>query len=115
MAEKLTEDAQEEGTYVIDFAWLDENGAAVTPSTMTWTLVDENGDVVNSRQDVAISGLSTTNSIVLSGLDLAIPDTDMSYRLKRYVRYAGTYVSTLGTLPLTGEVWFNLINHRAKA
>lgn len=114
MATKLDEDAQEEGTYIIDFAWFDEDDNAVTPATMQWALSDEDGNIVNSKEDVAITGLSTTNYVILSGNDLAIPDTEQS-DVKRFVRYYGTYISTLGTLPLTGEVWFTLENHRAKA
>lgn len=114
MATKLSEAAQEEGTYIVDLAWFDEDDVAVTPSTMKWALSDENGDIVNSQNDVAITGLSTTNSIVLGGADLAIPDYIIE-NVTRFVRYYGTYVSSLGTLNLTGEVQFTLTNHRAKA
>ena len=114
MATKLSEKAQEESTYVIDFAWFDEDDSAVTPATMLWALSDENGDIVNSQEDIVIGSLSTTNSIVLGGDDLAIPDYYMQ-DVTRFVRYYGTYVSSLGTLNLAGEVQFTLTNHRAKA
>lgn len=113
MATRLDESAEEEGTYIIDLSWYDETDSAVTPSTMLWALVDENGDTVNSRLDVSIGSLSTTNSIVLQGDDLAIPD-HITKNVDRYVRYYGTYLSTFGTLSITGEVVFSVTNHRGK-
>lgn len=114
MATRLEDLAEEEGTYVINLAWLDEDDNPVTPTTMAWDLVDGLGNEINGRTNVPITGLSTSNDIPLSGNDLAIPDS-IDVDVDRYLRYYGTYISTLGTLPLTGEIVFTIENHKAKA
>lgn len=58
----MANDTVEEGGqigYQIDF--LDDDDNAVTPNagTLEWSLVDDNGETVNSRLDVAITSAST--------------------------------------------------------
>lgn len=98
--------ATEEGTYILDFAFYDENDALVVPTAMAWTLTDVNGDAINGRTAVDINPLVSSGSIVLSGDDLALP-AGSSSESKRYVTFVGTYTSSLGTdLPLTDDVEF---------
>ena len=92
--------------------FLDEDDTPVTPnaSTVTWCLTDKNGNVINSRLNVAlVSALSMT--VKMSGLDLAIsgnPDkiiTRNGVKINQYERHVavkGEIDSTLGTdLPVT--------------
>lgn len=90
----LTPSAPEEGVYVITIAWEDEDGAAVTPDSATWTLTDNRGNVINSRSAVTISSLSTSNDIILEGDDLALTGTGV----QREIRFSYTYTSDLGEL-----------------
>jgi hypothetical protein len=97
--------AIEESVYAVTVAFLDDTSAAVTPSAATWTLTDTAGTVVNSRSAVAISPLSTSATIVLSGNDLALSSTLRGTTRVLLVEY--TYTSSLGSnLPGKDEVVF---------
>ena len=101
--------ALEEGTYVINAAWLDEDGLPTTPVTAVWTLSDDLGNVVNSREDVVIGALSTSNDILLKELDLAV--STAYHGTKRVFLVKGTYNSTLGSgLPLRVQTEFDIEN-----
>lgn len=102
----LDEQAVERSTYVVDVAFYDEDEAAVTPTAVTWTLTDELGNVVNSRDAVTVAAASTV-SIVLSGLDLAVGGDLVG--VWRRLLIEATYDSSLGTgLPLKDEVRFKI-------
>jgi hypothetical protein len=100
--------AQEEGTYVINAAFKDEDGADVVPDSATWTLSDEEGNIVNSRNEITITGLATSKDIVLSGDDLAL--TAALHGNTRVFLIEGTYTSTLGVLPLKEQAKFDIEN-----
>lgn len=74
--EKLDEAALEQSSYVVSASFYDENGDAVTPDSVTWTLTDLEGAVINSREDVSITPASSV-SIVLQGDDLQITGTTL--------------------------------------
>lgn len=97
--------APEEGTYIIEVGFTDEEGDSVVPDNgLTWTLTDVDGNVINSRSNVAIASAATIN-IVLSGNDLAISNNGR----KRVVTIQGAYDSDLGSnLPLKAEVRFTI-------
>lgn len=107
----LTGKAQERGAFVITHSFLDANGDAVTPTALTWTLTDSLGNVINGKLDVTISPSSEVN-IVLSGADLAVDDTNVSYfDLVRKLIFEGSYAhSTYGTLPIKDEITFSIEN-----
>lgn len=106
---KLTTDAPEKGTFPVDLAFTDENGDAVSPDTLTWTLTDMDGTVINSREDVAVSSPSSSETITLSGDDLALSSEDSEYE-ERMLIIKGTYTSDLGSgLPLRGGVIFSVV------
>ena len=95
------ESATERGTYVITASFYDESEAAVTPNSVTWTLTDGYGKVVNSRSAVAATP-STSVDIVLSGDDLDLDDGE-----QRILRVDADYDSTYGSgLPLISSVSF---------
>ena len=103
--------AVEKSTYVVTLAFLDEDNDPVTPATGTWTLTDANGTVINSREDVAISGLDSSIDIVLSGDDLAISAGFSGNSELRIFTFEGTYNSDLGVgLPLRDQLEFPVFN-----
>jgi hypothetical protein len=104
----LTTLALEESTYVITASFLDEDGSTVVPNvgTVTWTLTDLDGTVINSRSAVAIASASTI-TIVLQGDDLALQNIEDSGVRKVLVQ--AQYDSSIGSnLPLNDEVQFTI-------
>jgi len=68
-------------------SWFDKAGAANTPASMVWSLTSLDGTVVNERSDVAITSLSTSNTITLSGADTYLWS---KYSTKRVISLSGT-------------------------
>jgi hypothetical protein len=96
--------ANEESTYIINVAFEDEDDNAVTPDSVTWTLTDGSGNVINNRLHVSETP-ATSIDIVLSGDDLAIGTNGRS----RTVTIEAVYDSAAGNdLPLNDEVTFNI-------
>jgi len=69
--EVLSETAREKSSYTVTVAFTDSAGAAATPSAVTWSLLDTDGAIVNSRDGVSATPGETVD-IVLSGDDLVI-------------------------------------------
>lgn len=65
--------AKRRSTYLVTVGFEDETGAAVTPNTVTWSLKDIDGNVINSRSAVSETPDTSVN-ILLSGLDLDCPE-----------------------------------------
>jgi len=109
--EKLTEHAIELSSYGIVVTFLDSDGNAVAPRTVTWSLTDQAGTVINSRKDVSITNPTSIETIVLSGDDLQII-TAGSRQEARKVIIEGTYDdSTLGNdIPFRQEIQFVVDN-----
>ena len=106
MATVLSVSAVEESTFIVSAAFTDEAGTAVIPATITWTLTDINGVVINSREDVSITPAATIY-IVLTGDDLAA-SSDFKERI---VTVSATYNSDYGTgLSLKAAAIFDLEN-----
>jgi len=72
MAVKLTAHAAEEGTFHITATFTDEDSASVVPNTITWTLTDMDDATVNGRSSVSVASPATSNTITMSGTDLAL-------------------------------------------
>ena len=106
----LTGDANkavEASTFVINAAFTDEDDAAVTPSSITWTLTDAAGNVINSRQDVVVDTPAASIDIVLFNADLAIAGQDR----KRVLTVDAVYDSNAGSdLPLRDFVEFEIVD-----
>jgi hypothetical protein len=104
MVETLATHAKEESTYVVVATFKDEDGALVTPQTITWTLTDLHGTIINNRKDVAVASPASAVNIVLSGSDLS---TQRASSAERLLAIEATYDSDLGNgLPLCSEVKF---------
>ena len=102
MTVELQTKATENSSYVVTVAFEDEDGDAVIPETITWTLRDEDtGSIVNSREDISIGTPAASNDVLLKGDDLE-PLTLTSKKLIFHVD--ATYDSALGSdIPLVGE------------
>jgi len=83
----------EESTAVVIVAFTDEDGNAMIPASLTWTLTDTSGNVINNREDVSIIPDTSVN-IILDGNDLAIPTSN---DLTRVITIEGKYNSSYGT------------------
>lgn len=102
MPENLTDMAVDMSTFVVACAFTDEDGDAVTPTAIVWSLTDEDGTAINARTDVAVAVPASTINIVLSGDDLKHSDGSV-----RVLTVEALYDSTLGTdLPLKDSVRF---------
>ena len=93
MPTRLTTKAREEGTYMITYAPTDNNGDAISPETLQWTLLDVNNAVINSRDSISVSSPDTSNTIVLTGDDLAIDSDGIS--VVRKILFKATYNATI--------------------
>ena len=103
----LSTKALERSTYVLTIAFKDSTGTAVVPDSITWDLTDSSGNVVNSRQTVAVAAPAASIDIVLSDDDLAIPRPGI---LGRIVTVEAIYDSTKGqNLPFKDEVVFQIL------
>ena len=99
----LTAVATLKSTYVIIASFKDEFDTVVIPTSITWTLTDTDGVVINYRNAVPVTPASTI-TIVLSGLDL---DYTGDVNVYRDLTIHALYNSTLGTgLPLNSTIRF---------
>jgi len=101
MPATLSTTLTEQNTAKITVTFADENGDAVTPETLTWTLKSAGGTVINNREDVSVSPSGSSETIILSGDDLGVAVATGTRRIL-YVDY--TYNSSNGT-GLPGHDW----------
>lgn len=96
----------QEGSAFVTVTFSDENDDPVTPNadTLTWTLTDLRGNVINERDQVAVASAASV-TIVLSGDDLA----KTTYGLSRIILFECEYDSTDGDgLPLKVQGSFSI-------
>jgi hypothetical protein len=62
----------EESSGCVTIRFRDRDDQPVTPNGANWTLTDEDGAVINSRENILISSPATQEEILLQGDDLAI-------------------------------------------
>ncbi len=111
MPQYLKKIAEEEGTFIPVATFTDENDAAVVPDSATWSLMQSDGTIINSREDVPISSPASANDIVLSGDDLAIQAGETAQYVERRVIAKGICDSDAGNnLPYRAECVFMLEN-----
>lgn len=89
-----TPTATELSTCVIQCDFTDEDGNAVAPETLTWSLMDLNGEIINEREEVIVTDPASTEFITLTGDDLAL---DKAADTDRVLLLEGTYDSAYGT------------------
>jgi hypothetical protein len=90
----ITQKVHEGSTAVFSITMTDDAGAAVIPSSATWSLFDKGQNVINSREDVVLTpGLTMT--VVLEEDDLTIGETEVA-PFTRYLVAYGEYDSDAG-------------------
>lgn len=110
MTVKATVAADGRSTYAVTVSFYDEDGDAVVPTAIHWSLVNTANDVINNREHVAVSVPAASITLALYGDDLELEDPDNESEVRRLVVTA-TYDSTLGTgLPLVGVLEFRVLN-----
>ena len=103
----LRESVPEEGTCVITTEFEDEDSNPVIPTAITWTLTDDEGNVVNSRENIAVGVPAASIDILLYADDVQIG----VFGTVRRLLVQATYDSVLGSnLPLKGECYFTIEN-----
>jgi hypothetical protein len=109
----LTEEADEESSYFVTASFEDEDGDATTPDSITYSLTDEYGTVINSLEDEVVTPASSI-TIVLTGDDLSIQSSERKKEMAtRLVTIVAQYDSQLqNNISLTGVAIFPLRNHR---
>ena len=104
------QEAPEEGTASVTVSFFDDTGAAVVPTSATWTLTNEHGTVVNSRSAIPITGLAVSKTIAITNDDLDIT----TYGIHRRLLVEYLYNSSLGSgLRGKSETRFNISNFTA--
>lgn len=100
--------AKESGTFSIEVSFEDEEGTALTPDTLYWNLVDEDNNIINSRENVELTPDSTV-TITLSGDDLPAVENANDTYVHLWLVVHGTYTSDLGSnLPFQDQVRFSV-------
>ncbi len=103
--------ADEGSTLGIVVGFTDDDGAAETPTSADWTLTDENGTVINSREEVTINSLAASVTVTLSGNDLDLLAGETGETAIRHFLVQAVYSSDLGNdLPLVKAVAFPIVN-----
>jgi hypothetical protein len=103
----IEEVADEGSSFYPTITFLDENGQAMTPTTLKWKLTDPAGNVINGRSEVAVSSPSSSLTIALGDGDLAVLGDHTAARI---ITLWGTYTSTThgSGRPFTFQVMFNI-------
>ena len=103
----------EQSTGIVEVDFSDSTGAAATPKLASWTLKDEDGAIINGRDAVNIDTPKATETVVLTGLDLALPDPKKPYR---YLLIEAVYDSVLygNDLNLREEGKLKIVDLKAK-
>lgn len=97
----------ERSTVALVASFRDEADQLITPTAITWSLTDGDGNVVNERQAAEVAPAEQV-TIVLSGDDLAMSAGDDG---RRQVVIRATYDGTLGDdLPIVGVLEFTVRN-----
>ena len=105
-------EAREKSTIAIVIDFEDEEGSAVIPSEAKWTLTNDDGDVVDTRDEIEISSPAASETVVLKGDNLQILPGEVNDRFatRRFLVEA-KYSSSLGSgLPLNESCTFSIRN-----
>lgn len=105
--------AQENDTFsiIVDFTY--SNDSALTPNTLTWTLTDLDGNVINGRSAEDLTPASTI-TVTLTGDDLGVTSTEFAESgdfVTRSLFLDGTYDDAdlgLSDLHISKEVRFSI-------
>lgn len=107
MTTELTLVAGDRSSYVVTVSFEDEDGDPVTPLSAEWTLTNELGVVINTRDGEEITPLAASVEIVLGGADLAWSDGQ-----ERFLVIEAKYNGVVNNMDLTGQASFTLDNYK---
>jgi hypothetical protein len=97
----------ERSTVALVTSFRDEGGELITPTAISWSLTDGDGNTVNGRSAVDVAPANQV-TVVLSGDDLALAQGDDG---RRQVVVRATYDGALGDdLPIVGVLEFTVRN-----
>lgn len=104
---EILNNAARRSTYLTEITLVDEEGTTVSANSVTWTLTDAAGNVVNGRENVVASP-AVPIAILLAGDDLDYTgDGDDGLRV---LTLTALYDSSLGTnIPIVKRFSFALI------
>ena len=103
--------AVEQSSAFINVTFYDEDDDLVVPDSITWTLTDENGTIINEREDEAVSVPASSITIVLTGDDLAFLSGETADAVNRILMIEAVYDSDLQEdLAFKDAVVFPLVN-----
>jgi len=110
-------EANEKSTLGIVIDFTDDDGAAVAPTSATWTLTDNSGNIINSQEDIVIASPASSETITLSDNDLQILSNETTLEnVGRRFLIEAVYDSSLGTgLSLRDSCFFVIRNLAAVA
>jgi predicted NAD/FAD-dependent oxidoreductase len=77
-------------TIVVTIDFTDEEGVAVVPNEITWTLSDGEGNIINNREEVEVASPASSIAILLTG-----DDTPAGTDSKRIIKVRATYESAM--------------------
>lgn len=100
-------EANEESTFFVTCTFKDEDGNAVTPSSIVWSLRNGAGNIINGRDSQVISSLASVVVITLTGDDL-----DRGTGPERYLTIEAVYGAD--NLPLVDEYKFTIKDMKGK-
>ncbi|OGO40601.1 MAG: hypothetical protein A2Z04_04430 [Chloroflexi bacterium RBG_16_57_9] len=89
--QQIEEIAEEGSSFYPTIEFLDEAGAAMTPTLLHWKLTDMKGNVINSRTQVEVAAPATSLTLPLGGGDLDVLGNDV---IERLITAWGTYTSS---------------------
>ena len=104
----LSVHATEESTYIVTITFTDEDGNAVIPDTIKWTLTDLYKTVINGREDVVIAVPAASNEVLLKGEDLQILGSGDDGARVFTVKATYTSLTFGANLPLNGSARFSV-------
>ncbi len=94
---KLIGKAVEKSNVGVEWTFTADDGSEPDITSLSWTLTNLDGDVINGREDEAVDEPAAENTIVLSGDDLALEDQDNDYEIRIMTIYA-TYDPKTGRM-----------------
>ena len=106
MSIKTSTVLNEEGDGTFRGEFRDKDGVLFTPDSLTYSLNDKDGNIINGLDGIAVLGFSTSYEINLSGDDLSIPEVTTAKIVPRYLLIVAGY----GTKQETEECVFYLNN-----
>ena len=89
--------ARRRSTAAIKVDFTNEAGAAVTPDSITWSLMDQNKTIINGRSNISVSVPASTIYIVLHGDNTDfLPAEEGSDAVVRHLLVQSIYDSSYG-------------------